>query len=174
MTTTPATTAFPPIKVFYDRTKAQEDLRHFDPDINIDFMRQAGLYAYYAALLVQAEEQLDKYEHNIERMEAKLDQTIRDDAVTSGSKVTEGQITKRVARNAMLIELKRRYIEAKAQVGYLKSTCIAFAQRKDMLIQLGMLRRKEEEASGMSVRTSTKANHEARMSRLRDLETPEE
>lgn len=155
---------------YYDPKQARRDLREFDADLTIDLMRQAGLYAWYSAQLVQAEAQYDRLEQGLELLEAKLDSVVRAEAVASGTKVTESQVKTKVALDPRVRTIKKRLIEAKAEVGYLKSTCIAFAQRKDMLVQLGLLRRKEEDAGGLSVRKSMQAAHEARRERLSSLD----
>lgn len=164
MTTT--TTTIPPITEYYDRKLAKEHLSSFNADISIDFMRQAALYAYWAAKLVQAESQYDRLQDTLRLMEAKLDRVVRDDAAKAGNKVTEGQVAKTVALDSRVITMNQRIREAKEQVGYLKSTCIAFAQRKDMLQQMGFAKAKEEAAQGQHVRSSAQTLHKSRMERM--------
>lgn len=170
MTTTTTTT--PTIKVteYYDHEKATKDLREYDADLSIEFMRQPALYAYYSALLVQAEAQYDRLSHTAEIGAARLDQAVRDEAAKAGSKVTEKQITTRISLDPRMIEMERAVRLAKVQVGYLKSTCQALVQRKDMLMQMGFIARKEQDANGMSItKSSMKDIQNARLNRLSDL-----
>lgn len=169
-TSTPVAPKPASIVEYYDRERALRDLRTFNADLSIDFMRQAALYAYWAAKLVQAEHQHDQLSERVRILEARLDKDIRDKAAVSGTKVTEAQVSKLVMLDARVITMGRLLREAKAQVGYLKSTCIAFAQRKDMLQQLGFSKSKEEAATGMAIGQSTKRNHEERMRQLQSLE----
>lgn len=160
------TTTIPPITEYYDRELAKKHLSTFNSDLSVDFMRQAALYAYWAAKLVQAESQYDRLQDTLRLMEAKLDRVVRDDAAKAGTKVTEAQVAKTVALDSRVITMGQRVREAKEQVGYLKSTCIAFAQRKDMLQQMGFAKSKEEAAAGMHVRSSAQSNHNARLERM--------
>lgn len=164
MTTSAAT--IPEIEEFYDRKLAKEHLQTFNADISVDFMRQAALYSFWANKLVRAEKQLDQWQDNLRLMEARLDRAVRDEAAKAGTKVTEGQVGKTVALDSRVITMNKRVREAREQVGYLKATCIAFAQRKDMLQQMGFTKAKEEAAAGMHIRNSMQSNHNQRVGRL--------
>lgn len=159
----------PAIVEYYDRVKAMEHLRTFNADLTVDFMRQAALYAYWAERLVKAELQHDQLAERVRMLEARLDKGVRDEAAKTGTKITEAQVAKLITLDTRVQAMYRLLREAKAQVGYLKSTCIAFAQRKDMLQQMGFSKSKEEAAAGMNVR-SQQRSHEERMSRLRNLD----
>lgn len=149
---------------FYDHAQAQKDLRTYHPDLNIDFMRQPGLFSYYSTLLVKAESQYDRLENYLDLAEATVDRNIREEAATTKVKLTEAQIKSRVAADGKLLTMRMAVLEAKEEVGNLKATCEALRQRKDMLMQLGMLSR-EELKGGPSVMGN--ANRENRNERLR-------
>lgn len=172
-TTTPAPPAAKPraeIKRFYDHKKASADLREYNADLTLELMRQPGLFAYYNALLVQAEAQFDRLKASVDVLDAKLASGYRAKAAAAGDKTTEAQVKAAVTTDSRMIDLQRLVRDARAEVGYLKGTCQAFAQRKDSLMQMAYLSRKELEGQSPQVmRQSMRENQDARMRKLNDI-----
>lgn len=161
------------INQYYDHKQATKDLNEYG-DLQSEFMRQPGLFAYYNSLLVQAELQFSNLSHKIEVMEAALATKLRDTARAAGDKLTEAQAKERVAMDPRVRDAYTDLNEAKAEVGFLKGTVTALAQRKDMLMQMGFAQRKEVDSQSgnmMVMKTSMKENQQARMARLSDLGT---
>ena len=158
----------PEVKKFYDPAQALKDIRSYHTDISVDLMRQGGLFARYSALLVQAESQLDRYEHTVDVVAAKLDASIREEAATAGTKMTESQIKASITTDRNMRALQEAVRQAREQVGYLKGTCEALRQRKDALMQVAMLSREELKGSPTVMGTANKENRHERMKRISD------
>lgn len=165
MTTTTTAT----IKRFYDHEQASKDLREYNPDLQVEFLRQPGLYAYYNSLLVQAELQLSVIQHRLKLLESHVAKELRKEAKAAGDKLTEAQKEEQVALDARVRQMTSMLFEAKAEVGYLKGTVIAFAQRKDMLRDLGWSAREEVKGSSgnmVVMKSSVKENQRVRLEKL--------
>jgi hypothetical protein len=121
----------------------QDDLEIDDRDLNHAFMRQASLFAYYAAIHVRAMRKEARTKLLLEIEEAKVAKAIRDKMVAEGTKTTEKQIEQEVSRTPSYIKAVNAYNEAKANTALAVSAVEAFRQRRDMLIQLGANQREE-------------------------------
>ena len=157
------------IRKYYNHEKATKDLREYDADISIELMRQPGLFAYYSALLVQADAQVDRLESSVDILSAKLDSVIRSEAAKTSTKLTETQVKSRIAMDSRMMDLQRLLRDARSEAGYLKGTCTALVQRKDTLMQLAYLMRKELDNAGGGLtvmQQSMRENHAKRLTRL--------
>jgi hypothetical protein len=121
----------------------QEDLEIDGHNLNNAFMRQASLFAYYAATHVGAMRKEARAKLLLEIEEAKVAKSIRDKMVAEGTKTTEKQIEQEVSRTPSYIKAVNAYNEAKANTALAASAVEAFRQRRDMLIQLGANQREE-------------------------------
>jgi hypothetical protein len=121
----------------------QEDLEIDGHNLNNAFMRQASLFAYYAAMHVQAMRKEMRSKLLLEIEEAKVAKSVRDKMIAEGAKTTEKQIEQEVSRTPSYIKAVNTYNEAKANTALAASTVEAFRQRRDMLIQLGANQREE-------------------------------
>ena len=152
----------PTLKRFYDSEQALKDIRTYHPDISIDLMRQAGLFAYYSSLLVQAESQHDRIENLIDIVAAKLDRKVRDEAAIKG-KMTESQIKAAITISPHMVTLAECLRQAREEVGYLKGTCEALRQRKDALMQIALLSREELKGSPTVMASTNRENRNERL-----------
>jgi len=112
------------------------ELKLAEETINDDLKNQPALYAFYAVLQEAADSELADRKLAMETMEAVLDEHIRAEALTAGTKVTETMIGSKIRLNedyqASIIALN----QAKAQAGKLRAIKEAFVHRKDMLVTL--------------------------------------
>jgi hypothetical protein len=150
------------IKTYYDPALAEEHLQ-ISPDLDKELTEVAGKYSYWNAMLAHAEMQLERLENLLELVEAKLDESIRKDAATTGAKITEGQIKSAITRNEKVIQVKGFVAQARCEMNLLKAQSYALVQRKDALLQLA--RRRTEEMKG----SPTTHGHRSGMSRA-DME----
>jgi hypothetical protein len=156
------------IKHYYDEAQALKDIRTYHPDLNIDFLRQAGLFAHYGNLLAKAETQYDRLCHALERSEAKLYRDTKADALASGKKMTDSEAKSIVESDDRIYGGKLVIVEAREQVMQLKAMCEAFRQRKDMLMQLGMTAREELKGGPALMANTNKENRHVRLKSASD------
>jgi hypothetical protein len=149
------------ITEFYNRAKATKDIQNYSTDLNVDLMRQPGIFAYYSALLAQAEEQFDRLKNTSDLVEAKVDAEVRGEALKAGTKVTEAQIKSKVILHPKLRAVNTMVIKAKEQVNLLKGTCEALRQRNNSLIQLAVNMREEMKGGPMISGGNKDARHSA-------------
>ena len=121
----------------------QDDLDIDSHDLNHAFMRQASLFAYYAAIHVKTMRREARAKLLLEIEEAKVAKAVRDKMLADGTKTTEKQIEQEVSRTASYIKAVNALNEAKANTALASSAVEAFRQRRDMLIQLGANQREE-------------------------------
>lgn len=133
------------IDAIIDLPQFFEDVK-FDP-INLTdaFADQAGLYAHYAALSFKAAQQLSRLKVMVNMTWAKLDKEIRDRAASEGIKLTEKAIETEIERSRAYVEAKINANEAEAIDRLIRDALEAFKQRRDMLIQNGVVNRVEME-----------------------------
>lgn len=150
---------------FYDAAQARKDLSTYHTDVNLDFLQQSGLFAYWACKLVQAERQHARIEYALDRAEARRYKEIKIASIGK-DKITEPGIKAEIAADKELGQIRELLLEAREEMGMLKATVEALRQRKDMLIQLGNQSR-EEMKGGPQIMHG--ANRENRNDRLKTL-----
>lgn len=154
------------IKTFFDEAKAQDQLRTYHADINLDLTQHSGMYSHYASLLTKAETQYERISYTIEKMEARRDAAIRAEMDATGEKATEGKIKAKLTLDPMISDLRRLLIDAKEQVSLLKVHCDALKHRKDCLMQLAMNMREEFKGSPTIMGNANKENRHERLKAL--------
>lgn len=158
------------VKIYYDEALAKEHLNNWHPDLQVEFERQAGLYAFWNSMYVQAEKQHDRYANLAEMVEAKLDRVCRKALHDAGEKATEGQVRAAVKIDSRMQDALELVRTAKEQVGLCKGMCEAMRQRKDMLLQMGFRERDELKSNPQVNRKSLQENRRDRVSNLSNLD----
>lgn len=131
------------VSEFINPKELKNDLAFSQNDLSDAMMQQASLFAHYGVLLSQASRQVDVVELLLENTEAAVQQMIRNELATEGTKATETAIAARVSRHPRVISMKKALNEAKRIEALGKSAVEAFRHRRDMLVQLGLLQREE-------------------------------
>lgn len=133
----------------YDGT-IREVLQISEAELSDEFMNQPSTYAYFAALAEFAVADVEHKKLQFSVMEANLDSAKRIE-LKDATKVTEAVIRSAIIRDAKYQVLSEELIEAQRQLGILKALVRALEQRKDMLIQLGSMKRQEMMLSDFSI-----------------------
>jgi len=112
------------------------ELKLAEETINDDLKNQPSLYAFYAVMHEAAEAVVADRKLSLETLEAMLDETVRAEAATAGTKVTETMIVNRIRLKEDYLDAVIALNKAKAQSGKLRAIKDAFVHRKDMLVTL--------------------------------------
>lgn len=156
--------SIPTITKFYDEAQALKDARSYHPDMQVDFMRQSGLYAYYSSLYAKAEAQYERLCHALERAEAQLDKHVRKARVDAGEKKpTNDEIKAEIIADPRIHGAKLLIVEAREQMTLLRGMCEALKQRCNMLVQLGAVSREELKGGPTVMATANKENRNERL-----------
>lgn len=131
------------VKSFIDPLQFKKDVSYSTANLSGAMSDQASLFAHYGELAARASRQVDDIELLLENAEAKVYRLIRQDAATTGEKVTEVMLDKQVAVHPRVVQFKRALIEAKQIEATAKIYVEAFRSRKDMLVQQGAQAREE-------------------------------
>lgn len=132
-------------KIIIDPAQVQKDLYFAEATLDDAMYEQASLYARYSTLAVEAQQQLDNMKSTLDVREARLSKEIRDAALDTGNKITEGGIETALKANPELHALRLEINTARAQAELAKGICESFRQRRDMLQQLSAHRREERQ-----------------------------
>lgn len=137
-----------------------------DPlDISNEMIQQSGLYLKYALKHQKALTAESNAKMKLEITQSAVDMKIREDAVTSGEKLTEKKIEAMTTTNPRVINAQKEYNDAKAAVVLCKDILEALKQKKDMIIQIGV-REREEMKGEARVMEGTTALDELKRRRL--------
>ena len=140
----------------YDGT-IKEILLINEAALNDEFIHQPSTYAYFAALSEYAMADVEQKKLAFSVMEANLDSQKRMEF--KDRKVTEAVIKSAIIQDKKYQALSEELIEAERQLGILKSLVKALEQRKDMLIQLGSMRRQEMVLTDFGINTIKVKEH---------------
>ncbi|MCG5512781.1 hypothetical protein [Ectothiorhodospira shaposhnikovii] len=153
------------VEKFIDADQLMRDSSFGDTNFDEAVQEQAGLMAHYGVLAAKAERQAAIKKLSLEALEAKLDKEIRDEAASSGTKITETQIEKAIKRDSRYVRAALAVIEAKTVETMAKNAIRAISDKRDMLIQTGSDRRKDMDGT---LRVMAKEAAETRANSLRD------
>lgn len=136
-----------PLDEFIDPEKLQNDLNFTNTDLSVSMAmtRQAALFAHYSTLAAKATWQSDRAKQQVDLVYANLDQQIRDDLTTAGTKFTEKVIESMIVRDSTYQAAMERAHEARAISRMVEAAADSFRHRKDMLIQIGADMRQEKQ-----------------------------
>jgi hypothetical protein len=140
------------IRAYFDANELKQAVAINPVDLSNGFIDQAQLLTDYGIRSAKAARQVDDVKLILENTEAAVDRKLRDEAAAAGTKTTEPQIEKMIARHPKVIAVKRALNEAKQIEAIGKIAVESFRHRKDMLVQLGANERKEMEGE-LTMRT---------------------
>lgn len=122
-----------------------------ETNLNAEFGRQAGLYAYLVAELSKAEAAWNEAKANRELEYAEADLAIREDYAKSGQKSTEALIKSEVTVDERYVKSGEIELQAAERYRLLRGLADAMRQRGDMLISLGANLRQERDFTDMKL-----------------------
>jgi hypothetical protein len=139
-----------------------EDLFIDEDNLNEEYIKQPGTFAWYAVLTAEAEAYRDKLKFDLEVLAADLDKQVREEIELRGDKVTEKLVETEVGRKQEYRNKKEELLEANRQLNVMKAVKEGLVQKKDMLISLGANMRNEKDSSVRilqeEAKTKTKAS----------------
>lgn len=124
-------------------SKLAQDLYIDKSDLANEFLDHPRRYAFYSTCAEIASAKETSYKVNLERLYALLDHEKRSELMMAGVKVTEKMVENSVITDERYIALQEEYLKAQKDASICKSAMFAMQQRKDMLVQLGMMFRTE-------------------------------
>lgn len=156
------------IDTLIDPDKFETDITVDGMMINDAFINQAGLTAYYGALLASAGEQSSKMKVLRDATIAKVGQEIREAAAAEKRKVTEASIGEEVTLDPRVQAIRLAYDAANRVESECYAAIEALKSRRDMLIQMGASAR-EEKKGDIRIKTTehVSARGEEMKARLR-------
>jgi hypothetical protein len=145
----------PPTSVV-DESAFSSDVKINEGDLNKEFVSQAALFAKYAMQEARAQGEVIRTKFILEVTEAEVASKIREGYRLKDQKITEKQLEAEVLKNPAHRAAYRKYLAAKESAEILRAAKDAFAQRKDMLVQLGLTKRQEADQNSLSLREKVK------------------
>ncbi len=132
----------------FDLDEAYDALK-IDPTHVIDQLTsQAALYSYWSILSEEADVILLTEKRRLDRMEAEVDDRLREEAREASEKVTEAVIQRRILREEDYADALENMINARRNAGYLGVIKRALEQRLSALIAVNNRDRAEMAATG--------------------------
>lgn len=135
------------LQTFVSAEELQRDITINMLDLDSAVIRHASLYVYYATQAALARRQFERTKAAVEILESRLDHHYRKQAIDEGKKVTENSIASSVKSDRRWHIAQDRLATARAIMDLANDAREAFAQRKDMIVQLAVDRRVERERS---------------------------
>jgi hypothetical protein len=142
---TPVSTSPLQLREFVSAPQLKRDVAFELHDLDNAIRMQAGLYVHYADLARQARRQHDRMKVTAEVMESRLYATHREAVITAGGKPTKDQVEALVRTDPRWYAAQQKVIDAKAIMDLAVDSREALHQRKDMLVQVSVDRRRERE-----------------------------
>ncbi|RWJ03400.1 hypothetical protein [Mesorhizobium sp.] len=133
------------VRNYIDSAQLKADSAINKLDLSSAMLDQASRLVEYGELHAKAARQVDDVEIILENTIAAVARRLRDEAASSGEKVTETKLDQAVTRHPKVIAAKKALNEAKQIEAVAKIAVEAFKHRRDMLVQLGAYERKEME-----------------------------
>jgi hypothetical protein len=135
------------LKEFVDATQLKKDVE-FDPnDLDNAVRQHAALFIHYANLARLARRQFERMKAAAEIMESKLAKHHREALMVDGKKTTEAMIDGAVKCDPRWFATQQKLIDARAIYELANDAREAFAQRRDMIVQVSVDRRREKEGA---------------------------
>lgn len=131
------------VEHFVTPEELKEDLSINPTALSEAMVKQAALFSHYAVLSSRASRQYDHLKQRAEIVASKVDKELRDQAADEGKKVTEAALGKELARDRRVVAANKLVNEARMIADLAKNALEAFKQRRDMLVQIGLMQREE-------------------------------
>jgi hypothetical protein len=133
------------LKVYVDVNRLRLDLQINPNDLDDATISQAPMFIHYAEQAAWARRQMDKCKLAAEVTESQVDAAWRKKFADDGTKVTETMVANAVKSDPRVIKAKTQTIEARALFDIANDSREAFMQRKDMIVQVSVDRRRERD-----------------------------
>jgi hypothetical protein len=133
------------LKVYVDVAQLRLDLQINPNDLDDSVMSQAPMFIHYAEQAAWARRQMEKCKLAAEVTESQVDAAWRKKFAEDGTKVTETMVANAVKSDPRVIKAKTQTIEARALFDIANDSREAFMQRKDMIVQVSVDRRRERD-----------------------------
>jgi hypothetical protein len=133
------------LKVFVDVEQLKKDLAVNPNDLDDAVTSQAPMFVHYAQQAAYARRQWEKAKLAAEILESQLDATWRKKLADDNSKVTEAMVTNAIKSDPRYAAAQNQIIEARALFDIANDAREAYMQRKDMIVQVSVDRRRERE-----------------------------
>jgi len=133
-----------------------QDIQINPADLDTEFKDQALKFIYWATLSELAKDLANRKKYELDMFYARLDHSIRQNAVVNNIKLTEKMVENTVVTNEEYQKAMKEYNEARKQAGILQVAKEAFNQRKDMLVSLGANYRAEGSADPILLKEAAK------------------
>jgi hypothetical protein len=133
------------LKVFVDADQLKKDLAVNPNDLDDAVTSQAPMFVHYAQQAAYARRQYEKSKLAAEIMESQLDSAWRKKLAEDGGKVTEKMVENAVKADPRYAKAHNQVIEARALFDIANDAREAYMQRKDMIVQVSVDRRRERE-----------------------------
>lgn len=144
---TPTTQTGSPLDMreYVDVNQLKKDVSFDLHDLDNAIRSHASLFVHYANLARLARAQADRMKAVVDVLESKLYAIHREALMSEGKKATEAQVTAAVQCDPRWMSAQMKRIDAKAIYDLANDAREAFAQRKDMLVQVSVDRRTEQQ-----------------------------
>lgn len=133
------------LKVFVDVDQLKKDLQVNPNDLDDAVISQAPMFVHYAQQAAQARRQWEKSKLAAEVTESQLDSAWRKKFLEDGTKITEKVVENAVKSDPRYIKAHTQVIEARALYDIANDAREAYMQRKDMIVQVSVDRRRERD-----------------------------
>jgi hypothetical protein len=133
------------LKVFVDVAQLKKDLQVNPNDLDDAVISQAPMFVHYAEQAAYARRQWEKCKLAAEVLESQVDAAWRKKFTEDGTKVTEKMVENAVKSDPRIVKAKTQTIEARALYDIANDAREAYTQRKDMIVQVSVDRRRERE-----------------------------
>ncbi|MEZ2310850.1 hypothetical protein AB6809_29820 [Paraburkholderia sp. RCC_158] len=133
------------LKVFVDVGQLKQDLQVNPNDLDDAVISQAPMFVHYAQQAALARRQWEKSKLAAEVTESQLDSAWRKKFLEDGTKVTEKVVENAVKSDPRYIKAHTQVIEARALYDIANDAREAYMQRKDMIVQISVDRRRERD-----------------------------
>jgi hypothetical protein len=133
------------LKVFVDVAQLKKDLQVNPNDLDDAVISQAPMFVHYAQQAAYARRQHEKAKLAADILESQLDSAWRKKLAEDGGKVTEKMVENAVKADPRYANAQNQIIEARALFDIANDAREAYMQRKDMIVQVSVDRRRERE-----------------------------
>jgi hypothetical protein len=133
------------LKVFVDVAQLKRDLAVNPNDLDDAVISQAPMFVHYAEQAAYARRQYEKAKLAADILESQLDSAWRKKLAEDGGKVTEKMVENAVKADPRYASAQNQIIEARALFDIANDAREAYTQRKDMIVQISVDRRRERE-----------------------------
>lgn len=120
-----------------DKAKELSTTLAIDKDmLDDELVKHSELFWHACELLSKHTTDRDAIKAKIKAFEAQLDQKIRDEAASEGTKITEKEIERLIARNGQILSMQSTFLESASIVRHLEFLKEAFQERRHNLNRL--------------------------------------